>query len=295
MAMRPDIQASDSQPAENRLTVRAMVATDIVMAHALSKAEKWPHRVEDLAAMLDIGHGTIAVMGGQVVATAMWWPCGDKAATLGMVIVARTHRGAGLGRIVMEAVLEQIGDRAILLNATERALPLYRKLGFHGISEILQHQGAAFFTPIVPLEPGERIRPVGLRDSGQIATLVEGATGLHRPVLMDALLRRARGLAIDREGEILGVALFRRFGRGYVVGPVVAPDPHRAKALIAHWVGSRAGKFTRIDIAEDSGLSDWLEELGLVGVDRAVTMVRGERPQPGGPARSFAIVSQALL
>ena len=77
--------------------------------------------------------GTIAVMGGRIVASAMWWPCGETAATLGMVIVERSHRHAGIGRLIMEAVLDQIGDRTVYLNATEDGLPLYRKLGFAGI------------------------------------------------------------------------------------------------------------------------------------------------------------------
>ncbi|TVV70368.1 GNAT family N-acetyltransferase [Sphingomonas solaris] len=276
------------------MSLRAMEEGDIPAVHALSKAEKWPHRVDDLAPMLALGHGIVAEMGGKIVGTTIWWPCGDKVATLGIVIVSRTHRGAGIGRIVMEAVLDAIGDRTILLNATDDGLPLYRKLGFQGVSEILQHQGAAFSVPIVPLEAGERLRPVGLRDADRVAALVEGATGLHRPALMAALLKKARGVVIDREGELLGVALFRRFGRGYVVGPVVAPDPHRARALISHWVGSRAGKFTRLDITGESRLGEWLDELGLVRVGRVVTMVKGEPPVPTGPAHSFAIVSQAL-
>ena len=144
---------------ENRLSVRAMTQEDVATVHALSKAEQWPHRTTDLATMLSIGHGLIAEMGGAAVASIMWWPCGEEAATLGMVIVAKTHRGAGLGRIVTEAALDAIGARTIMLIATEEGLPLYRKLGFHGISEIRQHQGAAFSPPIVPLEAGERIRP----------------------------------------------------------------------------------------------------------------------------------------
>ena len=279
---------------ENRLSVRVMTQEDVASVHALSKAEQWPHRAADLATMLTVGHGLIAEMSGQAVASIMWWPCGETAATLGMVIVAKTHRGAGVGRIVMDAALAAIGDRSIMLIATEDGLPLYRKLGFHGISEIRQHQGAAFSPPIVPLEAGERIRPLGLRDHDRVEAMIEAATGLHRPALMKALFAKARGVVIDRDGELAGVALFRRFGRGYAVGPVVAPDPHRARALISHWVGSSAGKFIRLDITGDSGLGDWLEELGLARVGGGVVMVKGDRPVPHGANHSFSIVSQAL-
>ena len=124
--------------------------------------------------------------------------------------------------------------------------------------------------------------------------MVEGATGLHRPALMQALFVKARGVVIDRGGELAGAALFRRFGRGYSVGPVVAPDPHRARALISHWVGTSAGKFIRLDITGDSGLGGWLEELGLIRVGGGVVMVKGDRPMTHGPNHSFSVVSQAL-
>ncbi len=285
---------------DNRLALRPMQDRDVAAVHALSKAEQWPHRAEDLLDMLTVGHGVVAEMGGEIVASTMWWPAGSRCATLGMVIVARTHRGAGLGRIVMEAALDQIDERlgadaTVMLNATEDGLPLYRKLGFVGVDEVLQHQGAAFSAPLIPLGEGERIRPLGERDAPRIVALVTAATGLERPAMMDVLLDRAHGIVLDRDGALEGVALFRRFGRGYVIGPVIAPDRTRAQALIAQWLGSRSGEFTRLDITGSSKLGDWLEDLGIIRVGRVVTMVRGAEPARTAPATSFAIVSQALL
>lgn len=284
---------------DNRLALRPMTPDDIAAVHALSKAEQWPHRPEDLSDMLAVGSGLVAEMGGEIAASTMWWVAGGRCATIGMVIVSRTHRGAGLGRIIMATALDRIGERiggdaTVLLNATDEAVPLYRKLGFVGIAEILQQQGAAFAAPLIPLAPGERIRPVGTHDAGRVASLIEGATGLARPAMMELLLDKAHGIVLDRDGELTGVALFRRFGRGYVIGPVVAPDEVRAQALIAQWLGSRSGEFTRLDVAGDSKLGAWLEDLGIIRVGRVVTMVRGHEPERRGPGRSFAIVSQAL-
>jgi len=74
----------------------------------------------------------------------------------------------------------------------------------------------------------------------------------------------------------------------------VAPHVEGAQALISHLVGSNEGKFVRIDVDGGSGLSDWLDGLGLQQVDAVVTMVRGAAPQPEGTARIFAITNQAL-
>lgn len=280
--------------ADRHMMLRAMTQDDIAAVHALTKAEQWPHRAEDLSDMLGVGHGMVAEIAGEVVATVMWWPAGTGVATLGIVIVARSHRGAGLGRIVMEAALERTGDATVILNATEDGLPLYRKLGFSGFAEIRQHQGAAFAAPLVPLGPGERIRPMGESDHAPVADLVAQATGLDRPALMNVLLEKGHGIVLDHDGTVEGVAIFRRFGRGYVIGPVVAADGTRARALIAQWLGSRSGEFTRLDIDPESKLGPWLEELGIIEVGRVVTMARGPVPPRNGPLRSYAIVSQAL-
>jgi predicted N-acetyltransferase YhbS len=278
---------------ETRLRLRPMSNDDIPAVRAMSAAEQWPHRAEDLTAMLALGNGVVAVIDDEVVASTMWWTCG-AVATLGMVLVARTHRGAGLGRQVMDAVLSEIGDRSVLLNATDAGLPLYHKLGFQTVGEIYQQQGTTFTAPLIPLDKGERIRPVGASDETRIAAMDAAATGLERRELIRWLLANGHGIVLDREGEVTGFALFRRFGRGYVIGPVVAPDATRARALIAQWIGSRSGEFIRVDITAESGLSDWLEKLGIIRVGRGTTMVRGTVPAPSVSARSFAIASQAL-
>jgi hypothetical protein len=102
-------------------------------------------------------------------------------------------------------------------------------------------------------------------------------------------------VAIDRYGELIGYAALRKFGLGHVIGPVVAPDAARAKALIAHWAGSRAGSFVRLDVSDASGLSPWLTEMGLVQVDATVpVLVRGEAPRPDPSMTRFALLSQSL-
>jgi len=280
---------------DNRLKLRPMEEADSAAVHALSQAEQWPHRKQDIAGMLALGNGRIAEIGGEVIGSAMWWNWGDGVTTLGMVIVSRSFRGGGIGRLLLESVLEEIGDRSTMTIASDSGLPLLRKLGFRGVSEIRQHQGAAFAAPLIPLAEGERIRPMGSNDLAAVTALTQAVTGLERPSVMAMLLEKGHGIVLDREGEMTGFAIFRRFGRGYVIGPVVAPDITRAKALIAQWLGARSGEFIRLDLLGDCGLHDWLEELGLVRINHFVTMVRGEEPQPALPGQSFAIVSQALF
>ena len=78
------------------------------------------------------------------------------------------------------------------------------------------------------------------------------------------------------------------------MGPVVSPDRDGARALISHWLGSNAGMFIRMDTPGDSGLSAWLDELGLKEVDRVTTMVLGPALTRGDGVAPYAIVSQAF-
>lgn len=275
--------------------LRDMAPDDLARIHQLSRQVQWPHRSEDWGFLLRVGQGLVAQRDGSIVGTVMSWAYGIDAACLGMVIVDPARQGQGIGRKLMDAMLDRLDGRAVMLNATREGLPLYRKLGFEPVGTIHQHQGAAFSLPIASLGADERVRPMGRRDHAVIAELDRKATGLERGPLIAELLRdRARGVMLARDGEAIGFALFRRFGLGYSIGPVVAPNVEGAKALITHWLGSKAGMFTRLDVPGDSGLREWLEDLGLAGVGEVTTMVRGTAPERGEAARTFAITSQAL-
>ena len=112
---------------EAMVDLRAMTVDDLPAAHALSSEQKWPHRIEDWDMLLSLGFGYVAERDGEVIGTAMAWLYGTDAATLGMVIVSPAAQGMGLGRRLMEAVMADLGDRTILLNATDEGAPLYRQ------------------------------------------------------------------------------------------------------------------------------------------------------------------------
>ena len=274
--------------------LRDMTQADLPAAHALSTEAEWPHRLEDWELMLRVGFGVVAERDGQVIGTTMGWLYGPDAATVGMVIVSQACRGEGVGRQLMDAVLARLDGRTVLLNSTPAGAPLYRNLGFEPIGTIHQHQGAAFSVPVAKLRAGERVRPLGASDRAEVVELDRRATGVEREALISELLKSGQGVILDRSGEAAGFALFRRFGRGYAVGPVVSPDRDGARALISHWLGSNAGMFIRVDTARDSGLSAWLEKLGLKEVDSVTTMALGPPPARGEGAAAYAIVSQAF-
>ncbi|ACC75594.1 GNAT family N-acetyltransferase [Paraburkholderia phymatum] len=292
---------SAPQPVANPApaTFRPFTADDIDAAHALSLQVGWPHRADDWRFVAGVGSGFIAQSEGGVAGTALCWKYGTGGASLGMVIVSPDQQGRGIGRELMERLLEALDARTTVLHATPAGQPLYQKLGFNAIGTIHQHQAADFRVPQAALAHGEQLRALQAADTPRLIDLSSRASGLDRSALLPALLGIAQGVALERDGEVAGFALLRPFGRGHAIGPVVAGSAganatRHAQALIAHCLAANAGAFTRIDTPGDSGLTQWLEELGLERVDTVVKMSRNGAPASDPSFTQFAIVNQAL-
>ncbi|WP_225034506.1 GNAT family N-acetyltransferase [Paraburkholderia sp. XV] len=281
------------------VTLRPFAPDDIAAAHALSLEVKWPHRADDWRLVADAGSGFVALSEGRIVGTALCWKFGEHGASLGMVIVSPDQQGRGIGRELMERLLEMLGGRTTVLHATPAGQPLYEKLGFRAIGTINQHQATDFRIPQIVLKPGEQLRPLRAADTPRLIDLASRASGLDRSALLPALLDVAQGVALERDGEVCGFALLRPFGRGHAIGPVVVEhaadeSTRRAQALIAHCLAANAGAFTRIDTPGDGGMTPWLEELGLKRVDTVIKMSRNGAPAGDPSVVQFAIVNQAL-
>ena len=278
---------------EAPIIVREMTQDDLRQAVELSQEQSWPHRVEDWELFFELGQGLVATCQDRVVGTIMAWRFGDDYATIGMVIVTNKIQRRGIGRKLMEAMIDQLEGYNILLNATQEGMALYQSLGFVPCGIVRQHQGPAPTMPLVELQADERVRPLGGADE-ELPEFYSRACGMDRRALFDALHSNSGAVVLSRNHEPVGFALLRNFGHGRSIAPIVAPDLHGAKVLITHWLGTRAGRFVRIDAVEGFGLSRWLEEVGLPCVGAVTTMVKGTAPTPEGDSKVFAIAAQAL-
>ncbi len=273
------------------IRLRPLRRSDLIPAQAISATFGWPHRVEDWEFMLGLGCGWAAEQDRVLLGTGLCWTYGREEGALGMICVDRRQQGKGIGRSLLRTLLHALEGRRVVLHSTDEGLQLYGSLGFVPAGRIRQHQGATFQPPLMPLRAGERVRPTGRSDPALLSALDREASGLDRRALIGALLEAGTAVVLDDDGRATGFAILRRFGIGQVIGPVVARDAAGARALIGHFLAANPGQFMRIDVPEESGLSSWLQSLGLADAGGAVRMVRGadlERP------RSFALVSQAL-
>jgi hypothetical protein len=117
---------------------------------------------------------------------------------------------------------------------------------------------------------------------------------MERGALIDALLGISEIQVVERDGVVCGYGCARRWGRGVVIGPVVAETTTEARGLIAALAAPHVGGFVRVDVTAASGLSPWLEAIGLPQVDQVVAMTLGAPPRSNTQATLFALANQSL-
>jgi predicted GNAT family N-acyltransferase len=258
----------------------------------LSQEMSWPYRLEDWDIALQLGHGFVLQRSGAVIGTAAWWPYGETHASAGMIIVAKAAQGRGYGARLTDALLASAHPRTVALNSTAEGIMLYRRRGFVHVGVVHQHQGIPrerFETP-----PSGLVRAMAASDFKAIAQLDQEATGLERRRMLDRLVQSGDGYVLQRDGTPRGYAICRLFGRGHVIGPVVAESPADARTLIEAALARLGRAFVRIDTSATSQLGEWLESIGLQQVGDATTMILGTQLPAAGPARTFAIANQSF-
>ena len=277
------------------VNIRRMESRDLAAGLALTQGQRWSHRQEDWEFHFRLGRGWVACDAqDRPIGTAIWWAYGEQFGTVGLIVVDPAHQGQGIGRQLLEAVMNDAGPRVLQLVATQAGLNLYRRCGFRDRGGIDQRQGTPATIAAVPAPAGTVLRAVVRDDLAALGDLDAAAFGANRRAVIDAALSAGEGVLAERGGQPAGFALLRRSGRGALIGPVIAPDEGLAIALVSHLL-SRTRGFVRIDVpAGAEQLGKWLDAVGLPSIDRVTTMIRGTPAETPSGARVFALISQAL-
>ncbi|WP_314955697.1 GNAT family N-acetyltransferase [Bradyrhizobium cosmicum] len=258
----------------------------------LSLEMSWPYLLKDWEFALQLGRGFVVTSAGAVVGTALCWPYGDTHASAGMIIVSKAVQGRGYGARLMDALLAAARPRIVTLNSTAEGLALYARRGFASIGMLHQHHGVPRQGRDMP--PVGNVRAMVPSDFEAIVGLDHEATGWLRREMLNRLIELGDGYVLLRDGVPRGYSISRLFGRGHVIGPVVAESPTDARALIEAALAPLGSVFVRIDTSASSQLGDWLESIGLQQVSDATTMVLGAQTPSNGPARRFAVANQSF-
>nr|WP_320197532.1 GNAT family N-acetyltransferase [Agrobacterium sp. rho-13.3]MDX8306359.1 GNAT family N-acetyltransferase [Agrobacterium sp. rho-13.3]MDX8307310.1 GNAT family N-acetyltransferase [Agrobacterium sp. rho-13.3] len=284
------------------LTLQDIATVEIEKLHALSIGVGWPHRPKDWQMLLENGKGVVAVDAiGRLAGSAMWFEYGPSFSTLGMVITPPRLQARGAGRWMMLHIMQQAGKRRFGLNATRAAKRLYQSMGFTIEKTVFQCQGEATPVATPSLPAGAQLRAMTPADFNAVIALDAQAFGAGRAALYGSLLPVSKGLVLVRGQRIEAFSLCRRFGRGALIGPVVASNETDAIAVIHPHIVEHAGKFLRIDTREETGaFAHYLAQSGMTVYDTVTTMSLGGtwmhdgEAETGAAPKTWALASQAF-
>ena len=291
--MNNDLQVRSSSA---ETTLRPMHAGDLAAMHRLAQQMSWPHRAEDCAQLFAFGAGTVAVDATAcAVGVGLRWSFGRDVGTIGLVLVAPEWQGRGIGRALMKTLIADSEPRALMLNATAEGLPLYEKLGFVSTGFVRQHQGRLTEGLVLPPASAVPLRRAVPADCAALCALDAAVFGADRSELIGSLLAVGDAWLIDRAGEPTGFAVLRAFGRGTIIGPIVAPGEDEAIALAAAAAKAAPPGVLRVDIpAQAERLAGWLTMAGLPAIDTVTTMLRGSWPATRTQPQRFGLALQAV-
>ncbi|OHV87703.1 GNAT family N-acetyltransferase [Mesorhizobium sp. ORS 3428] len=269
--------------------------------HALSLSVGWPHRAEDWQFLREAGQGFVALDEiGRVLGSAMWFLHGSSFATIGMVITSPRLQTLGAAQWLMKRVFDKVGGRDLRLNATRAARRLYLSLGFQPEKTVYQCQGVAHAIGSAGVDEAHgEVRQLRAEHVPEIIALDAAGFGVRRAALVRKLFGQSVAYGLFEEGAVKAFALCRPFGRGYVIGPVIAKGDTDAIAVVQPHVAEHSGSFLRVDTHMESGeFADFLSHSGMLVFDTVLTMSLGKRLADfsGGATMpmTYALASQTL-
>ena len=114
-------------------TIRQMRAADLDQAFGLSLNEGWNQTMNDWKLLFENPENVciVAEKDNRVAGTATALNHENKIAWIGMVLVDKSLRGQGAGKMLLENIINRLKHvESVKLDATPAGEPLYRKLGF---------------------------------------------------------------------------------------------------------------------------------------------------------------------
>ncbi|MEV6555781.1 GNAT family N-acetyltransferase [Nocardia sp. NPDC051756] len=265
--------------------VRQLGVGDLAACLDLAADRGWPREDVKWRLLLELGGGYgIDDPRGGLAGTVFLTEVASGIGAVGMLLVARRHGGRGLGGRLMEAALSAAGCATVFLYATEAGKPLYTKLGFRVVDEVVSHTGV--FTR------GSSVSDLPVDETGDLsalASLDRRAFGADRSVLLRSVLGIADRVVVAEGGYVIA---WRNLDL-VQAGPLVADSMRTATALLDAVLPE--GSSTRVDVCGGAvaELGAWLVGRGLTAKPPLPLMVLGE-DLPGQRAMLQSPFAQAL-
>ena len=273
-----------------RFSVVRFIGEDAPALLAMSESIGWPHELADwhsaLAASRIYGH---RLNDGTALSSSAVYVFSPEFAALAFVIVREEHRGKGLARAAVCECLEQVPGAVVILVATEFGEPLYLKLGFRTVGQIVR-----LIAPEGPVAirqtPCEAMTEADLPAA---FALDQAAYGGDRSAVLRGRWRQVdRGAILrDGNGRASGFAWMSRQRGNLAIGPVIAEAPQDAMRLIGTLAEGTSGRL-KLEVPDKQ--TEFIGELQGAGfaIDSSrALMVKNAESLPGRRGLIYALAS----
>jgi GNAT superfamily N-acetyltransferase len=271
-----------------------MTGDDIDEALALSRSEGWNQTKADwqFLAANPANVCIVAQKDGRITGTATALIHDNKLAWIGMVLVDKSLRGLGAGRLLMEYLIKNLsGTESVKLDATPAGEPLYTKLGFMPEYRILRMTLQGSDNKKISIE-GTEISVIRPEDIKKINTIDLEAFGVTRHGLLQFLLLNypEKGYYTKDGNNVTGFIQGRAGSNFTYVGPLTAASDEIAIRLVSEFVRFHSGQTLALDVPEmQKGLISWLDQAGFVTQRYFTRMYLHHNPFPGSFKSQYLI------
>lgn len=248
--------------------IRPLISDDLNQALSLSSSEGWNQTEKDWRLLIENPDNTCiaAEHENRIIGTATALNHNGKVAWIGMVIVDKSCRGQGVGKLLMTTIIEKLNNfESVKLDATPAGLPLYKKLGF--TEEYMIDRMLNLSVPDIEItNSGVETEIIRKSDFASILTSDKPVFGTSRNYLLERLLTDypEKALKIENNKAVTGFIIGRNGLKYNYMGPLVAMDEDSARLLITRALVKLKGQPVILDIPQDKkDTVIWLESLGF--------------------------------
>jgi predicted N-acetyltransferase YhbS len=215
-----------------------------------------------------------------------------KMGWIGLLIVKEEHRNRGIGTLLTQEAIEhlrKVGVETIRLEAAERAVPLYKRLGF-----IEEFDSLRFIKPPKQVESkrlsGQRIRLDRIKEKDLKTTAKFDSTyfGANRLQVLRSLYQDSpqNCFVAKEKQETTGYIMSRPIPNAYRIGPWVCAKQNSKVAgdLLLACTNSILEKETELRIgmpAPNTNGIELMKKLGFQLVGKSIRMVWGKHKHKG--------------
>jgi GNAT superfamily N-acetyltransferase len=223
--------------------------------------------------------GVVAILGAEIVGSNFLTE-GDPIRGIGPISVHPDYQGAGVGRMLMQAVIDHandaIGVRLVQDAFNAKTMALYTALGFDAREPLALLTGS----PRGPLPVDLRVRPMTFDDLDQADALSLRIHGFARTADLKAALGQATPVVLERAGRITAYMAMPTF---WLFNHAVAETDVDLKALIrgASAVAGDKPLGFLVPIRR-TALFRWCLDQGMQLVKPMTLMSRGFYVEPDG-------------